>query len=105
MSWLIRCVYNVLCYLGLCDHDFIVGEMDVVGVGTADVELGDYRVVLACNFVDDSTHVLPPCGGGMPDVLDWKVVKKGRGRKKGAVLRLTWDVQRARKIVWTATWI
>lgn len=103
MSWLIRSIYSLLCYLGFCEPDYLAGELDVVGVGTADIVLGDYRIVLGCNFVDDSTHVLPPCGGGLPDVLEWEVIK--RGRKKGAVLRVKWDVQRARKIVWSATWI
>lgn len=106
MSWLVRAVYSVLCYLGLCDEDVIEGQMDVIGAGSADIELGPYWHILSIGFIDDSTHVLPPCGGGLPDTLEWEVIKRNKSKKhQRYVLRVKWDVQRPRKLAWAVTWI
>jgi len=97
MNWLVSCLYRILRFLGVLGHDMFFGELDVVGSGEVVIDIGRNRSVLSVTFEDDENCVLPPCGGGLPDELDWMIV---RVTKHTYALKIVWDVQRPRKILW-----
>jgi hypothetical protein len=100
MDALIRLVFKLLRALGVFPS-VKRGDFDVVGIGSVSIPLGGYRHVQVIGFDDDDCYALPPCGGGLPDTLDWEVVKRGH---KCYTLEVSWSVNRPRRFVWVVSW-
>lgn len=97
MNWLISYLYKLLALLGMFRDVGLFGKLDVVGSGTVSIKIGNNRNVFGVVFEDDDCVVLPPCGGGLPDLLDWQLV---RVSKHDYTLEISWDVQCPRRVLW-----
>ena len=97
MNWLVSYLYKLLHFLGVFTHSTLAGELDVIGAGGVTIDIGNSRRVISVTFEEDESIVLPPCGGGLPDELDWQLVKVS---KHEYMLEITWNVQRPRRVLW-----
>ena len=100
MKWLVSLVYKVLALLGTFKDSGLSGHLDVVGSSTVKIRIGNNRNVLSVLFDDNDDVVLPPCGGGLPDLLDWQLI---RVSKHDYLLEITWSVQRPRHVRWSVS--
>lgn len=96
MNWLYSVILRVLHALGL--HEGVLfGEVDVVGCGSLTINTGRNRRLISIELDSNDCVVLPPCGGGVPDLVQGEMIRSRHGKN---TLLVKWDVQRPRHIVW-----